>query len=313
MRIDGRWFAILALLLSSVLALKLGAVDTASASFELIRELRLPRVVLAIAVGAGLALAGTVLQALFANPLCEPYTLGISSGSALGAVLALGTPLEGGSSGVALPAFLGAGLFAAILLLIARRSGSRGLTLLLAGVMLSLVGSSLVALWMALSDPEGVHAATFWLMGDLSRSRLAGAVAILGFILLCFVPILRSSRELDALMLGEDQAEAVGLDVARSRKKLLLLSSLIVGACVSAAGMIGFVGLVVPHFVRRSTGGMHGRTLPLAALWGAAVLVLADMTARTLAAPVELPVGVVTALVGAPLFVWILIARRGSA
>lgn len=291
------------------LALWLGSVQDAPR--EVILELRLPRVLLACSVGAALAMAGAALQALFANPLCEPYTLGISSGSALGAVLVAGTVFETTVSGLALPAFAGALCFSGILLVLSLRSDSSGLSLLLSGVMLGLVGSSLVAVRMALSDQNGLQSAIFWLMGDLSRARLSGALVSLGVTAVLGFGLFWRSRELDALMLGEDQAQALGLDVVRSRRWILFLSSLLVGLCVSGAGMIGFVGLVVPHFVRRrASSSLHGVQLPLAALWGAAVLVLADAVARKLAAPIEIPVGVVTALVGAPWFVWILLGRR---
>ena len=299
---------IAACVMAFVAALLLGAITDANA--EIIFRLRLPRAILAGAVGMGLAVAGATLQALFANPLCEPYTLGISSGATLGAVLATSFGLDLAISGLAAPAFAGAILFAGVLYLISCRPGTGNLTLLLTGVMLGFFGSSLVALWMALSDSNGLQAALFWLLGDLSRARLSGAIFSFFGIASMTVIVWSRWRELDALLLGEEGAASLGVDVTVARRKLVLLSSVLIGLCVSSAGMIGFVGLVVPHFARRWTGALHLRLIPLSALFGAATLILADTLARALARPYELPVGVVTALVGVPVFLHHVILGR---
>jgi iron complex transport system permease protein len=296
-------------LLAFLLSLKLGAAGNSDPL--LVVQVRLPRVLLAAAVGAGLAVAGAALQALFANPLCEPYTLGISSGSALGAVLGGSLGIAADYGGVGLTAFAGALVFAAVLYLLSRRGGLPTASLLLAGVMLGFLGSSLVALYMALADSAGVQGALFWLLGDLSRARLRGAVLTLGAVAVLINSLWARSRQLDALLLGEEDAQALGVDVPRARRSVLVYTSLLVGFCVAAGGMIGFVGLVVPHFVRKFAGSLHRGLLPLAALWGAAVLMAADLGARLVANPYELPVGVVTALFGAPLFLWVL-ARGGQ-
>jgi iron complex transport system permease protein len=304
-------FAALALVfwaVAALIALRTGSVADASA--DIILKLRLPRVVLAGAVGMGLAVAGAALQALFTNPLCEPYTLGISSGSALGAVLGVTLGLEGALAGVSAPAFLGALVFSLVLYAFSLRPGTGNLTLLLAGVMLGFLGSSLVALWMALADANGIQSATLWLMGDLSRARLPGAVFTLAAVLLLTAALWWRWRELDALLMGEDGAASLGIDVRRARRGLVLLTSLLIGACVSGSGMIGFLGLVVPHFVRARAGALHRAVIPLCALWGGGVLTAADAVSRTVVRPYELPVGVVTALVGAPLFLWIVL-RQG--
>lgn len=297
-------------LLAFVIALKVGSVP--NASFDVISELRLPRAVMASAVGMGLAVAGAALQALFANPLCEPYTLGISSGAALGAILGsiLGVPAL--FSGIAGSAFLGALSVAFVLYLISKRKEGSGLTLLLSGVMIGLVGSSLVALCMAISDTNGVQGAILWFLGDLSRARLRGSLlSFLGIVILVF-QIWSRSQELDALLMGEEGAQSLGIEVARVRKRIILLSSLLVGVCVSASGMIGFVGLVIPHFSRRLVGSLHHRLIPLCAIWGAASLTAADAVARKVVSPYEVPVGVVTALVGAPLFIWMMLKGRAK-
>lgn len=294
-----------------VVSLKTGSATDVDA--EIIAQLRLPRALMATAVGMGLAVAGAVLQALFTNPLCEPYTLGVSSGSALGAILGawLGIPLL--FAGLTGSAFLGALGFATVLYLISLRPGNGKFTLLLAGVMLGFFGSSLVAVFMAISDPNGIQGALFWLLGDLSRARPQGAATSLAIILALVFAIWTRWRGLDALLVGEESALALGVDVQRVRRNLLLLSSLLIGICVSGGGMIGFVGLVVPHFSRRMVGSLHRRLIPVCAIFGALSLMAADALTRALAKPFELPVGVMTALIGAPVFLWILLQRKDSA
>lgn len=294
-----------------VLSLKMGAASGLDPA--IITELRVPRLVLATGVGMGLSVAGAILQAIFTNPLCEPYTLGVSSGSALGAVVGAwaGIPLV--VAGLTGSAFLGALAFGFLLYVISMRSGREGkFTLLLSGVMLGFFGSSLVAVIMALSDPSGLQGALFWLLGDLSRARPQGAWGSLGIISVLVIFTLMQWRGLDALLVGEENAVALGVDVSRVRRTLLLLSSLIIGVCVSAGGMIGFVGLVIPHLARQMVGSLHRKMIPVCAVFGAVALTASDTLARTIASPYELPVGVVTALIGAPLFLWILLKGRTS-
>lgn len=300
--------ACVALVASVFVALAIGASD--ALEWELVRDLRLPRVVLSVAVGMGLAVAGATLQALFTNPLCEPYTLGISSGSTLGVVLGISLGASGSVAGLAGSAFLGALAFALVLHLISLKPGANNLTLLLAGVMMGFLGSSLVALWLALSDPNGIQSALFWLLGYLSRARMQGAALSLVLISMLILAIWTRWRSLDALLMGEEDAQALGVHVGSVRRGLILLISLLIALCVSGGGMIGFVGLVVPHFVRRQVGSMHRHLIPVSALWGGASLAMADAVSRYLVRPYELPVGVVTALVGAPLFLWIMLGRR---
>ncbi len=298
-------------LFAMIIALKTGAVSDADAA--LIAEVRLPRAILATAVGMGLAVSGATLQALFSNPLCEPYTLGISSGSTLGAVLGMTLGFRLSMAGLTGSAFAGAMIFTGILYLISLRPGVTGLTLLLAGVMMGFLGSSLVALWMALADSAGIQGAVLWLMGDLSRARLSGALFSLADSILLVGLIWSRWRSLDALLLGEEAAASLGVPVASVRRRLLLLVSLLIGLCVSGSGMIGFIGLVVPHFLRRIFGSLHLHLLPLSAIWGATTLTLADALARSIVPPLELPVGVVTALIGAPLFIFLLTRKARAA
>ena len=301
---------LLMLVLAMALTLALGFGASSDWDWLVVGELRLPRAILALAVGGGLSIAGVILQALFSNSLCEPYTLGISSGATLGAVVSASLGWSMSLSGVAPPAFIGALIFALVLYLIARRPGVTRNVILLSGVMLGFVGSSLVALWMTLADPAGVQGALLWLLGDLSRARLGGAVFSL--ILVIFISILlwKDRFDLDALLMGEEEAISLGVDVKKLRLKLILLSSLLVGLCVSSAGMIGFVGLLVPHFVRGWRGSLHQNSIFRAAAVGGIVLLLADLLARILIRPYEIPVGVITALVGVPVFVWMMLRKR---
>ncbi|MBI2711694.1 MAG: iron ABC transporter permease [Bdellovibrio sp.] len=296
-------------LLGVCAALQFGAVPNAST--EIMTVLRMPRVVLASVVGMGLAVSGASLQSLFTNPLCEPYTLGISSGAALGAVLGISFGLEWNFLGLAGSAFAGAAVFSIFLFGLATHRRTNNASLLLSGVMLGFLGTSIVALWISLTDSNGMQAAIGWLFGDLSRARMRASIFIAAWVLILVGLIWSQWRELDALLLGEEGASAIGVDLPRTRRRIVLITSVLVGICVSSAGMIGFVGLVVPHFIRRFNGSMHFHLIPLAAIWGSLALVLADLGARYLARPYELPVGVVTALLGAPLFLAV-VARGGG-
>lgn len=294
-------------ILVSFVALRLGAVT--DLSWDAILALRLPRVVLGFAVGAGLSVAGLLLQTLFSNTVVDPYTLGVSSGSALGALLgaALGLPMV--LSGLAVSGFLGALVFTAILVAFSRRPGVTSTAVLLAGVSLGFLGSSGVAVIMATVDVSGLQGALVWLLGDLSRVSLAGAIGV--FCVVTSVSGVAWTRwtALDALYLGESGALSLGFPVPKIRTQLIVLVSLVVSVCVSAAGMIGFLGLIVPHWVRLVRPGSHARILPLTFVWGGIALVVADAVARVLVAPVELPAGVVTALVGAPVFFFLMVRR----
>jgi iron complex transport system permease protein len=294
---------------SIVIGLCFGSVMTTDV--KLILELRVPRVILSSAVGMGLAVAGTLLQALFANPLCEPYTLGVSSGAALGVVIALCFGLEWSFGGLAGSAFLGALFFSAILYWIVFRPNTENATLLLIGVMLGFFGSSLVALFLTLSTSHGLQSSMAWMFGDLSHAQFHGAAISFGLVTALTLFAWFYHRQFDALLLGEEDAQSLGISVQKVRQRTVLLSSLLIAVCVSGGGMIGFVGLVVPHVARRLVSSLHCHVLPLSAILGAAMLTLGDCFSRVLLRPYELPVGVITALVGAPCFIS-LIWRRGG-
>lgn len=272
-------------------------------------DLRLPRVIAAMGVGAGLALAGVVMQALTRNPLADPYLLGLSSGAALGAVtlVVLGFALL-----VPVGAFLGAlGALALALLIAHLLGGATPVRAILAGISISALASaatSFIIFWSATGDSYREILA--WLMGSLSGSGWLDAGMVVASLVLCAPVMLVSARGLDAFAFGEKSAASLGIDVARLRWVLLSASALLTGVMVAIGGAIGFVGLVVPHAVRLAVGSRHGRLLPLSMLVGAIFMLWADTMARSLFDPRELPVGIVTALVGAPAFLLILMRFR---
>ena len=281
----------------------------------LILDVRLPRVLLAALVGASLAGAGTLYQALFRNPLADPYILGISSGAGLGAMIALvltagATALRFGAVPVA--AFAGAML---TMLLVVRLANVRGrldpTSLLLAGVALSYTLAAVTSFVMVLAR-EQMAAIVYWMMGGFSAATWGYVWMIVPmFVLGVPVPLL-STRELDLMLLGDERAGHLGLSVERFKLVMLAAASLLTAAAVAVAGLIGFVGLMVPHMVRLVLGPDHRRLLPASLLTGAIVLVLADLIARTIIAPIEIPVGIVTAVLGGPFFIWLLVSGERS-
>jgi iron complex transport system permease protein len=276
----------------------------------LVWDLRVPRVLLALGAGSALSVSGVLLQALFTNPMADPYTLGVSSGAALFAVLGASLGIRFHWLGFDGAALLGALLFSVILMSLARRGTLSLLTLLLFGMMLGFIGSSGVALIVALTRSEEVMSATRWLFGDLSRAELSSSTALLVLSVVATGFVSFRARIYDALLLGEEDAASLGLHLRRVRVETLMVVSLLTSAGVGLCGMIGFVGLVVPHLVRTQIGATHGRLLPAAALWGAGFLVCADAFSKWIARPYELPVGVITSLLGAPLFLFILFNRK---
>lgn len=272
-------------------------------------ELRLPRVLAALGVGAGLALAGTVMQVLTRNPLADPYLLGLSSGAALGAVLFL---LAGAALLMPLGAFLGSLGALALALLIARLlGGATPSRAILAGICIAALASaatSLLIFWSATGD--SYREILSWLLGSLSGTTWADAALVLLGLALCAPIILFSGRGLDAFAFGDAAAQSLGIDVPRLRWVLLAATALLTGIMVAIGGAIGFVGLVVPHAVRLAVGSRHRLLLPLTMLVGAIFMLWTDTAARSLFDPRELPVGIVTALLGAPAFLLILLRYR---
>ncbi|RLB05256.1 MAG: iron ABC transporter permease [Deltaproteobacteria bacterium] len=276
-------------------------------------QVRLPRVLLGAAVGGALAIAGVILQGMFRNPLVEPYTLGISGGAALGVSLNI---VSGGSHklglfSLPLSGFLGAiGVISVVYILSTRGRVMRLSRLLLIGVMVSFIASSLIMLIMALTKGEDLHGIIFWIMGSLEEPNYSLIKTIIFISLGGIFISLIFAVDLNALSLGEEEAFHLGVEVERVKKILFLLASLLTGCCVSVTGIIGFVGLVVPHLVRLLVGGDHRILLVASYLSGAIFLVLCDTVARVAIAPMELPVGVITGLVGGSVFIYAL-SRKG--
>ncbi len=275
---------------------------------------RLPRVLSGALVGATLAAAGVVLQAMLRNPLATPFTLGVSAGGALGAMLAIAFGLEVGMMGVSsipIASFAGSLVAIGIVYWLAS-SQKRGLStnvLLLAGVTLNSFFSALILFVQYLSDFTESFRTIRWLMGDLDVGSYSPLIAALPFVVAAFAVFAILPRTLNVLTLGDDVAAARGVEVVRTQRLAFLSASLATGAAVSLGGPIGFIGIIVPHLVRLVVGSDHRIVLPAAALFGAAFTVLCDLGARTIMAPLELPVGIITALIGGPFFLWLLVKK----
>ncbi|MBD8093332.1 iron ABC transporter permease [Pseudomonas fluorescens] len=281
-------------------------------------QIRLPRTLLGLAVGGVLALSGVAMQGLFRNPLADPGLVGVSSGAALGAAIAIvggslfgGLPDAFGPYLLSLCAFLGGLGVTALVYRLGRRNGQTNVaTMLLAGIALTALASSAVGLFTYLADDATLRTLTFWNLGSLngaSYSRLWPLLMVSAGVAL-WLP--RRAKALNALLLGESEASHLGIDVEGLKRELVFCTALGVGAAVAAAGMIGFVGLVVPHLVRLLAGPDHRVLLPASVLAGASLLLFADLVARLALAPAELPIGIVTAFIGAPFFLYLLLRGR---
>ena len=269
-------------------------------------DIRLPRVFLAACVGASLAAAGAGLQALLRNPLAEPYLLGVSNGAALGTMLAF-VLFENVEYARPLLAFAGA--IASTVVVYQMSKGRAGMTverLVLSGVIVTTFLSSVIVLFTSLLDAAKLRSFTFWLLGDLSQATKNGAYLCLFAAMIGTTILASQARALNLMMIGERDALDFGVEVSRVRLLVFGAGALLVGASVAASGSVGYVGLIVPHLVRMATGSDNRSVIPFSAFAGASFVVLADMIARTMIAPRELPVGAITALVGAPLFIYLL-------
>ncbi|MFL5562570.1 MAG: FecCD family ABC transporter permease [Gemmatimonadaceae bacterium] len=270
---------------------------------SVVRDLRLPRVALAALVGAGLAMSGTALQATLRNPLAEPYLLGVSGGAAVGAVLAV----VAGLTGVALlplAAFAGAVVAVVVALLVARAAGGRadGRVLLMAGVVVGAFANAAIMVVLANAPADAIRNATWWMMGSVGGAEWTTVRALAIYVAIGGGILWANGRDVDVLTLGEEPAAALGVRVERTTRLVYLVSALLAAATVSAAGLIGFVGLVVPHLARATGVRSQRAILAMAAVLGAALVIGADIVARVAMPPAELPLGAVTALVGVPFF-----------
>ena len=293
------------------------AMSTESIDSTILWRLRVPRVLLALLGGASLAVAGSAFQTLFRNPLAEPYTLGVAGGAALGAVLSMqleGVAGLGGFATVAAASFLGAAAVGAVLVGLARTSrGAQTGTLLLAGIAISLSCSALILFIQYLADFSKTFRMVRWMMGGLAVVGYREVLWVLPWTLGGVLLLFWRRWGLDLLLAGEEVAASRGLDLDRVRWSVLAAVSLMVGSLVAVTGPIGFVGLIVPHILRRFVGHTHALLIPAAFFGGGAFLAVCDLAARTIMAPAELPVGVLTALLGGPFFLWLLLRRAAGA
>ncbi len=277
-------------------------------------QVRLPRVLLSFLVGGSLASVGVVLQALLRNPLADPYVLGVSSGAALGVSLAI--LLGVGTTVLALSALPLCGFAGGLLSLVVvyRMAASYGRlpvhSLLLAGVILNAIFSAVIMFVTSIMDPNRSAGMMTWLMGNLSAPSYSALAIMTAYLMVGVFILFKQARVLNLLTLGEESARSLGVETERVKRLLYVVSALITGAVVSVSGMIGFVGMVIPHAVRLVLGVDHRILLPASALVGGMFLLVADTTARTLLSPAEIPVGIVTALAGGPFFIYLLVWRK---
>ena len=297
--------------LSQAMDLLSGRLDADDPVRLIILRIRLPRILLAGIVGFSLSLSGVVFQALLRNPLADPFILGVSSGSAFGAVMGISVGLSF-TLGVPLMSFAGALLAIYLLLTLSTREmGMESSTILLTGVIINAFFTAIIMFFVSTSSDSRLHTMLFWLYGDLSQSRYEPLMIIMPFVLATSLLLYGFARHLNLMTAGEETALQLGVDVERTKKICLLVVSLVIGLVVSFSGLIGFVGLIVPHLGRMAFGSDHRLLLPVSAIGGAMFLIAADTLARTLVSPSELPVGVITAFMGAPFFI-VLLRKRGS-
>lgn len=287
--------------------------DWSAGREAIVWDIRFPRAILACCVGAGLAIVGASLQSVTRNPLADPHLLGISAGGAFGAILALlHTGMFLGLLTVPLMAFLGA-LGATMLVLAVSQfavatSADR---LILAGVAVSFIVMSLANVLIFLGDPRATHTVVFWMLGGLGLAQWSQLIYPLAVLVFCGIYLWLNASSLNAMTIGDETASTLGIPVARFRLTVFVVGALITGVMVAFSGIIGFVGLMVPHIVRLLVGGDYRRVLPVAAIFGAIFLLWADILARTVMAPDDIPIGIVTGLIGGIFFVWLLRRRIG--
>lgn len=305
-----------------IMGKKIGLFNTTDVSIQyegVMNIVRIPRVLLGLLVGAALGISGTAIQGIFRNPLAEPGLIGISAGASLMAVIiivleiSLLTSLSNhlGYYLLAFGAFAGAGIAALIVYQISRTDGKSNVaTMLLAGIAINALAGALTGLITFVADDQQLRNITFWMLGSLGGATWETITAVLPFIVIPLLLLPGMGKALNAFALGENQAAQLGLKVNTIKKNVVILSTMAVGAAVAVSGIIGFVGLLVPHTIRLLIGVDNKHVLPASALFGALMLTLADMLCRTIIAPIELPIGVITALLGTPLFLYILIKDK---
>lgn len=287
-----------------------------STVFDIIWEVRMPRVILGAFTGMSLAVVGVIMQATIQNPLGDPYILGLSSGASLGATFSILVGFSGvlSSFGVGLGAFLGA-LMASILVYFLAKIGGRitPFKMILAGMVISSICSSLTSLIIFLSkDNEGIRTVNFWMMGSLAGAEWSNIVLPIFVSIIPLIYFFTQYRNLNLMVLGDETSITLGLNVEKHRKIYMILSSLVTGVIVSICGTIGFVGIMIPHIVRLIFGTNHKILLPFSALLGAIFLIWADVIARCAVSNMELPIGIITSVIGAPFLLWLMIKGNGE-
>lgn len=333
----GAFFTLLVLLILSIgLAVTIGSVDISikevytiifskifniskenlssnSAVYDVVWLIRLPRIILAVAVGIGLSVVGIVIQAIVKNPLADPYILGVSSGASLGATMAimLGLGVSLGSNYIGVAGFIGAFIVSILVLVIANIGGrANSVKLLLAGMALSSVCSAFSSFIVYFAnDVQGMQKITFWLMGSLAGVKWDQIAFILPIVILGTLFFFSQHRILNLMLLGDDVAVTLGTDLHKYRHIYLIITSLMIGLLVYCAGMIGFVGLIIPHITRMMFGTDHKKIIPISALIGAIFIIWADVLSRTIIKGTEIPIGILISMIGAPCFIWLMIKK----
>ncbi len=312
------------LLLASISALSIGAYPIplhalltgtlAEQQETVLTAIRLPRVILAVLVGAALAISGAALQGLFRNPLADPGLIGIASGAALavGIVIVFAGPMTGfaGLYGLTIAAFTGGLLTCLLIFRFARLTGTTSVTyMLLAGIAVNALAAAATGFLAYLSDDQQLRTLTFWTMGSLGGAMWPAVIICLSVVLPACLLLIKNAQALNLMILGDDEARHLGVDSEKLKRRVIIYTALTVGVAVSVSGIIGFVGLVVPHLIRLTLGPDHRLLIPASAMLGGILLVVADTVARTALAPAEVPVGIFTSLIGGPFFLWLLIRQ----
>ena len=295
-------------------ALSLLQGDLTAQEQAVLSAIRLPRVLLAMIVGAALAVSGAALQGLFRNPLADPGLIGISSGAALAVALTIVSigPLPGilGLYSLSIAAFIGGLLTSMVIFRFAGLTGASSVTyILLAGIAINALASAGTGFLAYLSDDQELRALTFWTMGSLGGALWPGVLICASLVIPATCMLYRNAQRLNILLLGESEARHLGVDSARLKRNIIICAAISVGAAVAVSGIIGFVGLVIPHLIRLTLGPDHRLLIPASALLGAIMLIMADTVSRTLLAPAEIPVGIFTSLIGGPFFLWLLVKQ----
>lgn len=312
------------LLIGLLIAMSIGAVSIPLLSLvtgilneqqeAVLSSIRIPRVLLAAIVGSSLAVSGAAMQGLFRNPLADPGLIGISSGAALAVaiLIVVGGPFTGalGLYGLSLAAFVGGAITCVLIFKFAQLTGSFSVTyMLLAGIAINALSGAGTGFLTYLSSDEELRTLTFWTMGSLGGALWPAVIVAATIVIPTTFILTRNARKLNILLLGEEEAKHLGVDSEKLKRNIIICTALSVGAAVAVSGIIGFVGLVVPHLIRLTLGPDNRLLIPASALLGALLLVLADTLARTIVSPSEMPVGILTSLIGGPFFLWLLIKQ----